>query len=97
MKKAIHFQSQPVVFNCASCNSNFTIDSTAKQKDLAIDICGKCHPFYIGQLTKQTVHGRAEKLSQKFNAGKAFLENKTKKSNQAKVEKQTRHHSINEL
>ncbi len=76
MKKAIHFQSQPVVFNCASCNSNFTIDSTAKQKDLAIDICGKCHPFYIGQLTKQTVHGRAEKLSQKFNAGKAFLENK---------------------
>ncbi|AAB96124.1 50S ribosomal protein L31 [Mycoplasmoides pneumoniae] len=97
MKKDFHFPSQSVSFKCASCSNSFTIESTLKQKEITIDICGKCHPFYIGELTKQTVHGRAEKLSGKFNAGKAFLENKTPKKAKGKTEEYTKHRSLNEL
>ena len=46
MKKAIH----PVYHSDAKatcvCGASFTVGST--QKDMHLDICSQCHPFYTG-------------------------------------------------
>lgn len=76
MKKETHPVMREVHFSCASCNNSFKILSTLKSEEVAIDICSQCHPFYIGATSQQSIKGRAEKLSSKFNAGKETISNK---------------------
>lgn len=76
MKKETHPVMREVHFSCASCNNNFKILSTLKSEEVAIDICSQCHPFYIGATSQQSIKGRAEKLSSKFNAGKETITSK---------------------
>ncbi|EGZ31078.1 50S ribosomal protein L31 [Malacoplasma iowae] len=66
MKKDIHTKSQFVTFTCASCSSKFEIKSTLKDKEVTIDICSSCHPFYSGTSTGQQIKGRAEQFSKKI-------------------------------
>ncbi|WP_033159923.1 50S ribosomal protein L31 [Mycoplasmoides alvi] len=73
MKKGIHLESTKTIFTCASCNSKFDITSTLSATEVTIDICSKCHPFYIGSTSQQTIKGRAEKLSSKFATGKQVI------------------------
>lgn len=94
MKKNIHMNSNNVIFACASCNSRVEIKSTLKDKEIAIDVCDKCHPFYIGASISQQVKGRAEKFSKKITTAettKAKSEPKAKKQNKKIV------HSLNSL
>ncbi|MGL5640270.1 MAG: 50S ribosomal protein L31 [Mycoplasmoidaceae bacterium] len=79
MKKDIHPQSKDVNFVCSSCNSEFKFKSTIKDDKFTIDVCGKCHPFYMGNLSSQQVRGRAEKFSKKFEAGKNQINSTTTK------------------
>ena len=48
MKKDIHPQSKEVNIVCSSCNSVFKFTSTIKDDKFTIVVCGKCHPFYMG-------------------------------------------------
>ena len=65
MKKAIH----PVYHSDATatcvCGASFTVGST--QKDMHLDICSQCHPFYTGNAKMMDTAGRVEK----FKARKA--------------------------
>lgn len=85
MKKGIHLEVTNTVFTCASCNSRFDITSTLKASEVTIDICSKCHPFYIGSTSQQTIKGRAEKLSSKFATGKEVMSNTSIKPVKEKV------------
>lgn len=73
MNKNIQPKVHEVTYKCASCGAEYKIMSTIKQDTVSLDVCSHCHPFYIGKSLNQKVKGRAEKLSDKFDAGKKNL------------------------
>lgn len=84
MQKEIQPELNNCEYVCASCGSKYEILST-KGKNISLDVCANCHPFYIGSTNNVSLKGRAEKMSSKFAAGKQFNTNKkssteTKKS-----------------
>ncbi len=66
MKEGIHPQYMETVVTCG-CGNTFTTRST--RKELKIDICNMCHPFYTGRLKYVDTAGRIEKFQKKFAAG----------------------------
>ena len=66
MKEKIHPQYVVTEVSC-SCGNKFTTRST--KKELKVDICSNCHPFYTGQMKYIDTAGRIEKFQSKFAAG----------------------------
>lgn len=66
MKEGIHPPYQETSVTC-SCGSSFTTRST--RKELKVDICNLCHPFFTGKLKYVDTAGRIEKFQSKFAAG----------------------------
>jgi large subunit ribosomal protein L31 len=66
MKEGIHPQYVETIVTCG-CGNTFTTRST--RKELKIDICNMCHPFYTGRLKYVDTAGRIEKFQKKFAAG----------------------------
>ncbi|HBE03518.1 MAG: 50S ribosomal protein L31 [Spirochaetes bacterium GWF1_41_5] len=64
MKKKIH----PAYFNPAhikcACGAEFQFGSTAKE--LHLEICSNCHPFYTGQARLIDTEGRVERFRKKY-------------------------------
>lgn len=83
MKKNIHLPLHDIAFICASCNKKYQIQSTLKTKEMSIDVCAACHPFYIGSNIGKQVKGRAEK----FNKKVALFQAKTKELKHTKNRK----------
>ena len=74
MKADIHPNYQETTVTCG-CGSSFTTRST--RKELKLDICSECHPFFTGKLKYVDTAGRIEKFQNKFAAGTyASLSNK---------------------
>jgi large subunit ribosomal protein L31 len=77
MKKEIHpkyFQTQ---VRCG-CGNTFVTGGT--QKELKVDICSACHPFFTGKLKYVDTAGRIEKFKSRFaSAGYASLTKGKKK------------------
>lgn len=71
--------SNDVEFSCASCNTKYVLKSTLKEKIHPIDICAKCHPFYVGGNSNQQIRGRAEKFNKKM--AKTETSTSSKKTN----------------
>lgn len=85
MNKKIQPKTHTVTFKCASCGSEYQIESTYKQDTVSIDVCSNCHPFYKSKSLNQKAKGRAEKLSEKFAAGMNTMKTKpAPKANQTK-------------
>lgn len=92
MNKNIQPKVHEVTYKCASCGAEYKIMSTIKQDFVSLDVCSHCHPFYIGKSLNQKAKGRAEKLSEKFDAGKKNMAakpisvtQKSKKASNSKV------------
>ncbi|HUE70650.1 MAG TPA: 50S ribosomal protein L31 [Pirellulaceae bacterium] len=66
MKEKIHPQYMNTEVSC-SCGNKFTTRST--KKELKVDICSNCHPFYTGTMKYIDTAGRIEKFQSKFAAG----------------------------
>ena len=66
MKEGIHPQYFETVVRCG-CGETFKTRST--RKELKVDICSACHPFYTGKLKYVDTAGRIEKFQSKFAAG----------------------------
>ncbi len=47
-----------------TCGNKFTVRSNKKQLDL--EICNMCHPFYTGVQGKTSKTGRIEKFNRKY-------------------------------
>jgi len=76
MKEGIHPPYQETVVTCG-CGNSFTTRST--RKELKVDICNMCHPFFTGKLKYVDTAGRIEKFQSKFAAGSyASLQQKRK-------------------
>jgi large subunit ribosomal protein L31 len=70
MKADIHPKYEEVVVTC-SCGHTFTTHSTLGRKDLHLEICSQCHPFFTGQQKLVDTSGRVEKFKQKYASRKA--------------------------
>lgn len=46
------------------CGNSFTTGST--MKEINIDICSECHPFYTGKQKLVDTEGRVEKFKKKY-------------------------------
>jgi large subunit ribosomal protein L31 len=64
MKAGIHPDYAEIEVTC-SCGSVFKTNSTMK-KNLHIEVCSSCHPFYTGKQKIVDTAGRVEKFNQKF-------------------------------
>ena len=67
MKKDIHPKMNEVTFTCVCGNSIKTGSAT---KDLRIDICSACHPFYTGTQKFVDTAGRIEKFERRYGKKK---------------------------
>ena len=63
MKSGIHPDYMPTKVACA-CGNNFETRST--QKEIRVEICAACHPFYTGQQKIMDTAGRVERFRQKY-------------------------------
>lgn len=68
MKADIHPNYTEINVAC-SCGNKFKTRSTAS-KDLHIEVCSECHPFYTGKQKIVDTAGRVEKFRQKYGMTK---------------------------
>ena len=64
MKTDIHPDYKEITVTC-SCGNVFKTGSTMG-KDLHIEVCSECHPFYTGKQKVVDTAGRIEKFNQKY-------------------------------
>lgn len=65
MKPETHPNYEEISVVC-SCGNSFKTRSTAS-KDLHIEVCSLCHPFYTGKQKIVDTAGRVEKFRQKYS------------------------------
>lgn len=68
MKPDIHPQYKEITVTC-SCGNQFTTCSTAA-KDLHVEVCSACHPFYTGKQKMVDTGGRVDKFRRKYGLSK---------------------------
>lgn len=68
MKADIHPNYREVTVTC-SCGASFKTRSTAG-RDLNIEVCAQCHPFFTGKQKILDTGGRMEKFRQKYGMKK---------------------------
>ena len=66
MKASIHPDYQEISVTC-SCGNVFKTRSTMG-KDLHVDVCSNCHPFYTGKQKMVDTAGRVDKFRKKYAA-----------------------------
>ncbi|MEP0814104.1 MAG: 50S ribosomal protein L31 [bacterium] len=62
MKKNFHPELAEVEARCA-CGATYKVLST--RKELKIDLCSACHPFFTGKRTIVDTTGRVEKFERR--------------------------------
>jgi large subunit ribosomal protein L31 len=67
LKKDIHPKYNLIQVKCA-CGSVFETHSTAKE--IHVEICSACHPFFTGKQKLVDTAGRVEKYMKKYNLDK---------------------------
>lgn len=63
MKEGIHPKYGEAVVKCA-CGESFTTGST--KKNLHVEICSKCHPFFTGKQKLIDTGGRVDRFKRKY-------------------------------
>ncbi len=64
MKQNIHPTYNKIVCKCSTCGNEFETGSTAKE--LKVDTCANCHPFYTGRQRFAAAQGRIDKFNKKY-------------------------------
>jgi large subunit ribosomal protein L31 len=63
MKKEIHPEYHKALVHCA-CGHEFETGSTLKE--IKVEICSKCHPFFTGKQKLVDTAGRVERFKRKY-------------------------------
>jgi large subunit ribosomal protein L31 len=66
MKPEIHPKYQTVDVHCA-CGESWKTGST--RKELRVEICSKCHPFFTGKQKLVDSAGRIDRFQQRYAKG----------------------------
>jgi len=73
---------QPAVFEakvtCASCGTSWVTTST--KKELRIDVCSNCHPFFTGESARiMDIEGQVDRFYKKLSARQTYVEQQKSK------------------
>jgi large subunit ribosomal protein L31 len=63
MKENIHPDYQKAIVRCA-CGETFETGSV--KKELRVEICSKCHPFFTGKQKLVDTGGRVDKFKKRY-------------------------------
>ena len=74
MKKDIHPTYYPdAKVTCASCGRTWTTGST--KKEIRLDICSNCHPFYTGEAQRiLDIEGQVDRFYKKLAVRQEYVE-----------------------
>ena len=64
MKPKIHPEYSEITITC-SCGNSWITRSTLN-RDLHVEVCSACHPFYTGKQKIVDTAGRVERFKQKY-------------------------------
>ncbi|NOQ63610.1 MAG: 50S ribosomal protein L31 [Methyloprofundus sp.] len=65
MKPEIHPEYKQITVTCG-CGNEFATGSVLG-KDLHIEVCSSCHPFYTGKQRVVDTAGRVDKFRKRYN------------------------------
>ena len=65
MKQGIHPEYHVTVVHC-SCGNTFETRSTVEGKELRVELCSQCHPFYTGKQKLVDTGGRVERFQRRY-------------------------------
>ena len=64
MKEGIHPKNEKTTIHCACGNE---IETKSTEKDIRVEICSACHPFYTGNRSRLVDKGgRVERFKKKY-------------------------------
>ena len=63
MKKGIHPEYQECTVKCA-CGETFVTGSV--NKEMKVEICSKCHPFFTGKQKLVDTGGRVDRFNKRY-------------------------------
>ena len=66
MKPEIHPEYKQIQVTC-SCGNSFETGSTAG-RDLSIEVCSSCHPFYTGKQKVMDTAGQVDKFRRRYGS-----------------------------
>ncbi|MFT4652910.1 MAG: large subunit ribosomal protein L31 [Kangiellaceae bacterium] len=66
MKANIHPIYEEITATC-SCGNVMKVRSTMR-KDINLDVCSACHPFYTGKQRTADTGGRVDRFKKRFGA-----------------------------
>ncbi len=67
MQQSIHPTYYPdAKVTCSGCGREFTVGSTAKE--IRVELCSQCHPFYTGKQKLVDTAGRVERYRKREQA-----------------------------
>jgi large subunit ribosomal protein L31 len=73
MRADIHPVNYDAKVTCASCGNTWITKST--KKELRVDVCSNCHPFYTGESAKiLDVEGQVDRFYKKLSARQTYVE-----------------------
>ncbi len=64
MREGIHPNYEETTITCACGN---VIKTRSTKKDIKVEICSKCHPFYTGKQKLVDTGGRVDRFKKRFN------------------------------
>ena len=67
MREGIHPNFELTTITCA-CGNVMEVRST--KKDVKVEICSKCHPFFTGKQKLVDTGGRVDRFKRRFNIDK---------------------------
>ena len=63
MREGIHPKYEPTTIECACGN---VVKTRSTKKNIKVEICSSCHPFFTGKHKLVDSAGRVEKFKKKF-------------------------------
>jgi large subunit ribosomal protein L31 len=64
MKDGIHPKYEPTTITCACGN---VIETRSTARDIKVEICSNCHPFFTGKQKLVDTAGRVERFKKKYS------------------------------
>ncbi len=96
MKADIHPKYEEVIVTC-SCGNTFNTRSRLGRKDLHLEICSKCHPFYTGEHRFLDAKGRVDTFQKKQQAAKVYASSSTGKKHKGENRQEKQPKTLREL
>ena len=86
MKKEIHPEYfAEATIKCASCGNTFKTGSTVKE--ISVEICSACHPFFTGKQTYIDTAGRVDRYKKIKEQAKTRKSSNLTKREKSKIRK----------